>query len=175
MKIRLLHMVSVLLTCIGYITDLFPVPADSLAHKGSTVPRFVKQKVQWWAWKRFGRDYKDVGDILEHGAQDNVVSCGIFTANTIAHLVLGDNLMSSTTGGVERARWFNRLAAQHFVSDFLCCIYCDIMTYLSEGSYSTGYRRIMWEPHCAQGSYWDGGPLDGSREPGIQDLAGAPL
>ena len=56
--------------------------------------------------------------VLKHGSQDDGVSCGIVTANTITRAVLGDvDVWTDATKLVERATWFVRLGTAHMVSE----------------------------------------------------------
>lgn len=64
-------------------------PGDSRSHKGSKPTQQVKA-VQAWLLAVFGEKFRNEGDTLEHGIQDDESSCGIVTPNTIGHNIFGD-------------------------------------------------------------------------------------
>ena len=86
---------------------------DSLSHEEMPRPRAVMKKLQWWLQKRFEKPFRELGDQLVHGKQENGTECGILTANTIAHMVFQDPLWVVHREEVERVQWFNRLVQVH--------------------------------------------------------------
>ncbi|THH18184.1 hypothetical protein EW146_g2755 [Bondarzewia mesenterica] len=89
---------------------------NSLHHRDSIVLTTVIRKIQWWMEVRMGGKFQWKGDTMAHGNQSDWVSCGIYTANTIAHAVLSETLWDASQTAVERAIWFNRLAEAHIAS-----------------------------------------------------------
>jgi hypothetical protein len=62
---------------------------------------------------RFGDTYKNTGNSLSHGDQDDFTDCGILAANTAAHDIFGDSLWNPDTKGLHRVHWFVRLSEAH--------------------------------------------------------------
>lgn len=85
---------------------------DSLAHELSA-PSEVIKKLKWWLKGRFKKTYKDVGDSLEHGRQNDWTDCGILTANTAAREIFEDELWTGKTKQFERGKWFVTLTSKH--------------------------------------------------------------
>lgn len=63
--------------------------------------------------KRFGKPFKNTGDSLAHGRQEDFTDCGMLTANTAAHNIFNDELWTKDRKNVERARWFITLSEAH--------------------------------------------------------------
>ena len=76
-------------------------------------PKIAMKKIQWWLKARFGKEFKDLGDSLEHGLQDDYTSCGILTSNTVAHDVFGDEIWTCENKFLERVKWFVILSEAH--------------------------------------------------------------
>jgi hypothetical protein len=53
--------------------DLLGSIGDSLSHKGMKplVPKEAIRKIQWWLKSRFNRVFKELGDELQHGDQED--------------------------------------------------------------------------------------------------------
>ncbi|KAF8164694.1 hypothetical protein B0H34DRAFT_670722 [Crassisporium funariophilum] len=86
---------------------------DPLTHKGITPPKECMKKVMWWLKERIGKQFKDVGDELEHGEQNDFTDCGIVAVNTAAHEVFGDELWTDATKSRHCVQWFLMLAKKH--------------------------------------------------------------
>ncbi|GLB42721.1 hypothetical protein LshimejAT787_1201700 [Lyophyllum shimeji] len=86
---------------------------DSLAHKGMAAPKDLIRKLQWWLKKRIGRQFKEMGDQLEHGRQEDWTDCGVISPNTAAHEVFNDELWTCERKVHERLRWFLTLCRAH--------------------------------------------------------------
>jgi len=76
-------------------------------------PKEIMRKLRWWIEKRFNKVFKELGDELTHGKQEDGTECGILTANTIAHEVFRDTLWTTGRKEVERVGWFNALTDVH--------------------------------------------------------------
>jgi len=63
---------------------------DSLEHKGMKKPVEIFKKLQWWLSDRFDGPFTDMGCSMEHGKQNDGISCAITTANMISHAALGE-------------------------------------------------------------------------------------
>jgi hypothetical protein len=83
-------------------------PADSLyaMGKGFSAPIKFITALQTWLKASFGKQFKSFGNSLDHVVQDDNYSCGIITANTIAHAILGHPLCSGSHATEERLKWF---------------------------------------------------------------------
>lgn len=66
----------------------------------------IIKKLQWWLRKRFCGPFKDCGDVLEHGRQEDGTECGVITPNTAAREVFHDELWRQDHKVVERVSWF---------------------------------------------------------------------
>ncbi|KAJ7586217.1 hypothetical protein C8J56DRAFT_1086435 [Mycena floridula] len=86
---------------------------DSLSHKNIPRPDREMMKLNWWLERRFKRPFRDSGDALEHGLQDDLVVCGMVMMNTFEHGIFGDPMWNVSRKTYDRARWFNRLQAAH--------------------------------------------------------------
>lgn len=88
-------------------------PADSLyaMKKGSGAPIKFIASLQTWLKTSFQKRFKNLGNCLEHAVQDDSYSCGILTANTIAHAILDHPLCDSVYTVEERLKWFIRFAS----------------------------------------------------------------
>jgi len=86
---------------------------DSLKHRGMPKPTRVFEKLQWWLKKRFGAEFDDLGCEIEHGNQQDGISCDICAPNMIAHRVLKEPLWSVSHAVYERVKWFNRVVEAH--------------------------------------------------------------
>lgn len=90
---------------------------DSLSDTGKGTgapPKFV-QLLQVWLKQAFGKRFKNQGNILPHGVQDDGYSCAIITANTIAHAVLDRPLWCPAAAITERLTWFMRIASSQVI------------------------------------------------------------
>jgi hypothetical protein len=76
-------------------------------------PKGIIKKLQWWLRKRFRGPFKDCGDTLEHGLQEDGTECGIVAPNTAAREVFRDELWTTDRKVFERANWFCKLSAAH--------------------------------------------------------------
>ena len=77
-------------------------------------PNAIIRKLQWWLKQRFGAKFKDIGNQLEHGRQEDWTDCGIVSANTAAHeLFGGEALWAVETKQLERVAWFVKLCRAH--------------------------------------------------------------
>src|SRR6266498_679155 len=76
-------------------------------------PKEIIKKLQWWLKKWFEKEFSDSGDQLEHGLQDDGISCGIVVANTTAHDIFNDKLWMAEHKAVERVQWFMMLSKKH--------------------------------------------------------------
>jgi hypothetical protein len=65
---------------------------DSLKHCGMPKPTRVFEKLQWWLKKRFGAEFDDLDCKIEHGNQQDGISCSICAPNMIVHRVLKEPL-----------------------------------------------------------------------------------
>ncbi|KAF8814925.1 hypothetical protein BYT27DRAFT_7010209, partial [Phlegmacium glaucopus] len=79
---------------------------DSLAHEKMPCPKAVIKKLQWWLQKRFETPFKELGDNLVHGKQEDRTECGILTVNTIAYKVFQGPLWVVGQKTVECVVWF---------------------------------------------------------------------
>ncbi|KAH9979551.1 hypothetical protein BGW80DRAFT_1442528 [Lactifluus volemus] len=76
--------------------------SDSLAHKLAP-PMDIIKKLQWWLKKRLDGPFKNLGDGLEHGRQDDMSNCGILCANTAAcDIFEDDDLWTTETKALKR-------------------------------------------------------------------------
>ncbi|KAH7918522.1 hypothetical protein BV22DRAFT_1051683 [Leucogyrophana mollusca] len=73
-------------------------------------PIKVIRAAQTWLRKEFGSPFKDEGDTLTHGVQNDQFSCGICVVNTIAHNAFGDELFTHAKQFVMRILLFVELA-----------------------------------------------------------------
>ncbi|KAF8228025.1 hypothetical protein L208DRAFT_1424582 [Tricholoma matsutake] len=73
---------------------------------GMPPPKGIVKKLQWWLWKCFRGPFKDCGDFLEHGHQEDSTKCGIITPNTAAREVFHDELWRQDQKAVEHVNWF---------------------------------------------------------------------
>ncbi|RDB22778.1 hypothetical protein Hypma_009978 [Hypsizygus marmoreus] len=85
-----------------------PIAGDSLSHRGMPPPGEIVRKLQWLE-KRLNGPFKNLGDSLPHGRQQDATSCGICSPNTISHNALGDPMWTCSRGVYERVNWFNIL------------------------------------------------------------------
>jgi hypothetical protein len=77
-------------------------------------PKAIVQKLQWWIKHRFGEKFKDVGNQLEHGKQEDWTDCGIISANTAAHELFSDEAVWTVEKKQhERVAWFVKLCRAH--------------------------------------------------------------
>ena len=79
--------------------------------KGAGAPSKFVVLLQVWLKKAFGKRFKNQGNMLPHGVQDDGYSCPMFTSNTLAHGVLDRPLISAEEAVAERLSWFIRLAS----------------------------------------------------------------
>jgi len=76
-------------------------------------PKAAIKKLWWWLQKRFENPFRELGDQLVHGKQEDGTECGILAVNTIAHKVFQDPLWVVGRKAVERVVWFNKLVGAH--------------------------------------------------------------
>ena len=76
-------------------------------------PKAIIRKLQWWLRKWFHGPFKDCGDALEHGLQEDGIECGIVAPNTAAQEVFHDELWTTDQKVFEHAHWFCKLSAAH--------------------------------------------------------------
>jgi hypothetical protein len=79
--------------------------------KGGGAPTKFVGLLQVWLKQAFGKRFKNQGNMLPHGVQDDGHSCAMFTSNTLAHGVLDRPLLSAEKIVAERLSWFIRLAS----------------------------------------------------------------
>ena len=89
---------------------------DSLFDADFRLLKNYFKDVQIWLGERFGGKFKELGDTLPHGIQDDASSCGICTANTIAHAVLKDSIYQHASRSIYRAKWY-LIAVQNKAAD----------------------------------------------------------
>lgn len=87
-------------------------------------PKVAMKVIRSWTKKTFGVEYKNKGDALVHGNQNNYTDCGILAANTVAHDIFGDELWVPGNQTLERLRWFLCLGNLHI--EHVCII---LLTY----------------------------------------------
>ncbi|KAH7904197.1 hypothetical protein BJ138DRAFT_1107029, partial [Hygrophoropsis aurantiaca] len=78
---------------------------DSLIGHSCPPNEFIQMLISWLE-PTFGGPFTTLGDALKHGEQKDSFSCGIVTANTIAHAVFADKLWSPDNRDQERVDWF---------------------------------------------------------------------
>lgn len=66
--------------------------------------------LQLWLKTAFGKRFRTLRNSIHRLVQQDSYSCGIITANTIAHAVLGQPLCKRTYGAEARMHWFIRIA-----------------------------------------------------------------
>ncbi|TFK67006.1 hypothetical protein BDN72DRAFT_899354 [Pluteus cervinus] len=66
-----------------------------------------------WLSVRFSCDARVEGNTLPHGHQKDAFSCGIFTANTIAHNVFGELILTGVRAVQDRLLWFLKLTEKN--------------------------------------------------------------
>ena len=76
-------------------------------------PRFAIKKLKWWLEAHFQGKYKDCGDQLVHGNQEDITDCGILAANTAVHDLFNDPLWTVAGKMKERTQWFLTLSRAH--------------------------------------------------------------
>jgi len=76
-------------------------------------PVEIFKKLQWWLSDRFDGPFTDMGCSMEHGKQNDGISCAITTANMISHAALGEPLWNVSRAIHERVIWFNKIVATH--------------------------------------------------------------
>lgn len=77
-------------------------------------PKAIIRKLQWWLKCRFGEKFKDIGNQLGHGKQEDWTDCGIVSANTAAHELFRDEeLWTVEKKQLERVAWFVKLCRAH--------------------------------------------------------------
>ncbi|KAJ3965299.1 hypothetical protein EV361DRAFT_955152 [Lentinula raphanica] len=81
--------------------------ADSL--ENFPLPRKVVGHIQKWLQARHKGVFREMGNTLPHGMQNDGISCIPSSINTIAHGVFGDALWSQNTWRLDRIRWFTSL------------------------------------------------------------------
>lgn len=91
-------------------------------------PKDALKYIQSWLKKRFGSTYKDMGDSLSHGDQDNFTDCGILAANTAAHDIFSDDLWNPEAKVLHRLHWFIKLSESHIKYVHTFCLLGAIIT-----------------------------------------------
>jgi hypothetical protein len=86
-----------------------------MGHGAGAPPKFIKH-LQMWLKASFGKSFKSLGNVLPHALQDDSYSCGIITANTLAHALFRRPLWSSAEAVEERLGWFIRIADRQIES-----------------------------------------------------------
>ena len=77
-------------------------------------PKEAIRKIQWWLKSRFNRAFKELGDKLQHGDQEDYTDCGILAANTAAcELFEDEEIWTPKRKVLERVTWFNKLVEKH--------------------------------------------------------------
>lgn len=71
------------------------------------------EKLQWWLCSTFGKTFKEMGNSLAHGVQDNMFSCGIVAMNAIAHDLFSDPLWTPYQKALARTQWFHIMCDSH--------------------------------------------------------------
>ncbi|KAF8139677.1 hypothetical protein EV363DRAFT_1444144 [Boletus edulis] len=87
---------------------------DSLRHLSIPEPKNIVKKLQWWLEARFRGGFQYCGEILDHGRQTDLSSCGICAMNMIEHAVFNEPLWNSSRAAYERVKWFTRLVDVQF-------------------------------------------------------------
>jgi hypothetical protein len=82
---------------------------DSLSEDNFLAPTVVMNALQRWLQARFKGKFKDCGDSLEHGIQEDGFSCLVCSANTIGHAVFDDELWHMNRAAVVKVDWFQIL------------------------------------------------------------------
>ena len=119
---------------------------DSLAHELSP-PSEVIKKLKWWLKGRFKMTYKELGDSLEHGCQNDWTDCGILSANTAAHEIFEDELWTAKTKQFERGKWFVTLITKHMKEVSI------ITNFIDNYSHESRWTRILTGSHTYYQSY----------------------
>ncbi|TFY61180.1 hypothetical protein EVJ58_g4673 [Rhodofomes roseus] len=101
------------------VTDLVWT-GDSLNVKRMT-PRLAISALQDWLHHDFGGRFRDAGNTMRHGLQEDDSSCGICMINTFAHALFGEELFRHGIRRRLRIQYFNILARAHgnYVHDSL--------------------------------------------------------
>ncbi|KAJ3859861.1 hypothetical protein EV359DRAFT_85928 [Lentinula novae-zelandiae] len=77
---------------------------------GFSPPRVVAEHIHSWIKLRYKINFSWVGKaIVEHGIQEDSISCILGTANMTAHAIWGDELWSIKERMLDRVRWFVNL------------------------------------------------------------------
>jgi hypothetical protein len=77
-------------------------------------PKEVLKKLQWWLSACLRNIFKDLGNNLLHGKQEDYTDCRILCVNTAAYEIFEDEkLWQQDIKGQERAKWFLTLAKNH--------------------------------------------------------------
>jgi hypothetical protein len=102
---------------------------DSLAHKGMSTPKAIIQKLQLWLKYHFGEKFKDLGNHLEHGKQDDWTDCGIISVNTAAYEIFRDEVLWTVRRKQhEYVTWFLKLCRAHIDDVRLWLQYGSVMS-----------------------------------------------
>jgi hypothetical protein len=124
-------------------TDLFL--ADSLygMMKGSGAPTKFITALQTWLKASFGKRFKSFRNSLDHAVQDDGYSCGIITANTMAHAILNRPLCNSNHATEERLKWFIRFASLYPAKSASATLDKDINLAAPEDLSNTQARKAL--------------------------------
>ncbi|KAK7025915.1 hypothetical protein R3P38DRAFT_2420002, partial [Favolaschia claudopus] len=77
---------------------------DPLGMSGT--PHVIIRKTLWWLQGRFNKSFRDKGNILTCGTQNDGTSCGFIATNTLAHNTLGDDIWTPSLKIHDRLHWF---------------------------------------------------------------------
>ncbi|KIJ59916.1 hypothetical protein HYDPIDRAFT_32656 [Hydnomerulius pinastri MD-312] len=91
---------------------------DSL-EGSSPPPKTLVQMLKRWLDARFGGQFRLLNEQMAHGMQTDTFSCGIVTANTIAHAIFGEALWQPSSRSMARASWFIINAREYLQKDQL--------------------------------------------------------
>ncbi|KAF8223205.1 hypothetical protein L208DRAFT_1381549 [Tricholoma matsutake] len=80
---------------------------------GSLKPAEAFKLLQWWLSKRFHGPFKDLGRSMEHGQQEDCISCAITMGNMVAYKALDEPMWNISCAAHEHILWFNNLVKSH--------------------------------------------------------------
>lgn len=72
-------------------------------------PKKFMEHTQKWLQSAFRYKFKNMGDYLVHGVQNDSFSCGILLSNTISHAIFHTPIWIPRQGVFERVSWFVEL------------------------------------------------------------------
>jgi hypothetical protein len=78
-------------------------------------PHEIIDTVMWWVSEQVDVGFED-GGTLQHGLQDDFMSCAFVTVNTMVHRIFNERLWDCSRAAYERARWFVKVVEAHGAS-----------------------------------------------------------